>query len=610
MRRMTSAASTATRYLSKRRVALLAVAATVALVTGSAALAQWPVRGADPQNTQQVDVPGPVEPALKWKSDTDGYELDGFIGGTGTRAHAVVDSEGRLVTGMKRSDVDPSRYDLLFLDPADGTIDMTVEEAGTSCEPAVANDGTIWAYLNVNERTEADPANPPPHPQASAWLVSIDPGTGEVLTHYSGDVTSPGVRPCVSSLTFGPDGSILSLENAQGAQGTVRSIDPLTGQPRWETVLTADPDIFSATGGQILVARDGSVASPLGSPGIAYVQVRTEPDRDLGVVKLDLTDGSILSIVEVPGEETHPGFLVDPGDGIVVSTIAIGNPDLRGHLTRVVDDGANLSVDWTEAIPVAGGAFHNAVRDMAAYGEHVVAWYASGNEIVAFRWDDGSVAWHHDSRATRTPDIAIDANGYIYVSGDLEVLNAQGRLVAAIDNREMIELLSVRGLGPLAFDPAPSERALEPSLLYLYSHGTTTWLAFELVHIDPRCYNANSLCGTQENDDLAGTAADELFITGNGADAVAAGGGNDKVLSGAGGDDVNGGGGNDVLSLGGGSDRALGGKGKDTIKGGGGNDVLNGGPGRDKLIGGKGKDTCFKTKGDILKGCERVKRAH
>jgi hypothetical protein len=563
-----------------------------------------------------------VEPGLKWKADMPGYELDGGIGGTGIRARAVVDGEGRLVTGMKKSGVVPNQYDLLFLDPAEGSIDMTVEDVGTFCQPAVAEDGTIWAYLNENERTLADPSNPPLVGTATAWLVSIDPATGGILTHYSGDAGSPGVKPCTDGLTFGPDGAVLALENAQGATGTLRSIDPLTGEPNWETVLTDDPEIFAA-GERILVAREGSPASSPGAPGTAYVRVRREPSNptQYAVAKVDLSDGSVDSIVNIPGNHFITGelFVVDPGDGVVIAAGIAASPTVRGHVTRVVDDGAALSVDWTKEIKadaaagelkdaLSGGAvmvmpqptIEVALReapkneggrlarpstvDGAAQEEDglMVAWYRQLDEVVAFRWTDGSVAWHHKPPADRTHEIVVDGNGYIYLSGNLEVLNPSGRRVVHISNSEIPELLNVRGLGPLAEDPAPSAKSLEPSLLYVYSHATTTWLAFEPVHIDSRCYNPGVICGTNEADLLIGTGAGELFIAGRGNDEIDAGGGGDTVLAG------------------GGKDTLLGKGGKDVLKGQGGADKHVGGAGHDKCVGGPGRDT--------FKSCERKKQ--
>jgi len=578
-----------------RRSLLLTLVLSLAFIP--VALADWPVRGGDPQNSRNADVPGPVQPGLKWTSTLPGYEIDGTVGGAGTRGHAVVDGQGRLVTAMRKSGVAPAQYDLLFLDPADGSVDLTVPDAGGRCLPAIADDGTVWTYLNVNSRTLADPANPPPATSAIAWLVSIDPTTGAVVTHYSGGGASPPVFPCQSELTFGLDGTLLTFENAFGATGTIRSIDTTTGLPNWETIINDLPEVVDS-GERLLVAPVGSPASPLGSVGAAYLHVIVEESpgvRHLALYKVDLATGSVAATVDIPGTDWNSphisGFLVDPEGGVIVTTVRDADPTVEGHVMRIVDDGTNLSVDWSVAIDNASG-FKDTVSAMAVNNKHIVAWYNAVNEVVIFRWDDGSILRHYKPKGVdRTHDIVVDANGYTYFASPLEVMSPSWKRVVQINESKIPALLSVRSFGPLATDPAPSAKALEPSLLYVYSHGAADWLAFEPVHIDPRCYNANVICGTHRLDELFGTGAAELFIAGKGNDLISAGGGNDTVLAGGGKDAVHGGPGNDVL------------------KGQGGPDVLRGQGGKDKHIGGPGNDECIGGPGrDTFKSCERKKQ--
>jgi len=579
-----------------RRFLAGAVVLALASVPGIAS-ADWPLRGADPQNSRQVDIPGPVQPGLKWTSPLPGYEIDGSVGGAGTRAHGVVDAQGRLVTAMRKSGVLPAQYDLLFLDPSDGSVDLTVEDAGSACLPAVAEDGTVWTYLNVNTRTTADPDTPAPATSATAWLVSVDPTTGGIDTYYSGGGAAPPVVPCQSELTFGPDGSLLAFENSHGGSGTIRSIDPATGEPNWETVMRDQPEVINE-GERLLVAPEGSPASPFGSAGAAYLHVMEEEatsERHLALYKVDLATGAVASTVDIPGSiwsSAHIlGFVVDPGGGIIVTTRQDGDPTVQGHVMRIVDDGSDLAVDWTVEIDGSGG-FKGMLSAMAVNGDHIVAWYSAVDEVVIFRWDDGSILRHHrPGGGDRTHDIVVDGNGYTYIASPLEVLSPNFRRVVRISEAKIPALLGVRSFGPLATDPAPSALALETSLLYVYNHGAADWLAFEPVHIDPRCYNANVICGTHEADDLAGSSAAELFIAGNGNDNISAGGGNDRILAGGGKDSALGGAGNDVLKGQGGAD---------TLKGQGGKDKHIGGPGRDRCIGGPGRDT--------FKSCERKKQ--
>ncbi len=66
--------------------------------------------------------------------------------------------------------------------------------------------------------------------------------------------------------------------------------------------------------------------------------------------------------------------------------------------------------------------------------------------------------------------------------------------------------------------------------------------------------------------------------------------------------------GNDALVSGDGADRINGGNGNDGLGGGRGADRLDGGLGSDVISGGRGRDTCIRDEGDIVKGCEVVRR--
>jgi len=87
--------------------------------------------------------------------------------------------------------------------------------------------------------------------------------------------------------------------------------------------------------------------------------------------------------------------------------------------------------------------------------------------------------------------------------------------------------------------------------------------------------------GTNGNDTLTGTPANDIVFARAGDDQVSTLDGNDHVFGAAG---------NDSIDLGGGNDRARGGPGNDTILGGNGNDRLRGRHGDDSLDGGAGAD--------------------
>jgi Ca2+-binding RTX toxin-like protein len=96
--------------------------------------------------------------------------------------------------------------------------------------------------------------------------------------------------------------------------------------------------------------------------------------------------------------------------------------------------------------------------------------------------------------------------------------------------------------------------------------------------------------GTEFDDILRGSQADEHFLGYEGNDIIYAGSGKDDVKAGNGDDQVFGGAGKDRIDGGNGNDSLIGGDGDDYIIGGKGNDVLQGGMGRDGLVGGKGAD--------------------
>ena len=108
------------------------------------------------------------------------------------------------------------------------------------------------------------------------------------------------------------------------------------------------------------------------------------------------------------------------------------------------------------------------------------------------------------------------------------------------------------------------------------------------------------LVGTPEDDVLEGAAGNDL-IQGLGADDVLTGGGGADVIEGGEGDDLlDGGEDDDTLKGGLGDDVLMGDAGIDNLAGGEGDDVLDGGDGADTLDGGAGKDELAGGEGDDL----------
>lgn len=96
--------------------------------------------------------------------------------------------------------------------------------------------------------------------------------------------------------------------------------------------------------------------------------------------------------------------------------------------------------------------------------------------------------------------------------------------------------------------------------------------------------------GTEGDDELKGTSANELIIAKGGDDEVDAKGGDDCVIGGTGEDDLDGGTGKDIIVGGEGKDDLHGGSNSDTLYGDGGNDEIDGESGDDTIYGGPGND--------------------
>ncbi|MGQ0630533.1 MAG: hypothetical protein ACT4P1_05785 [Sporichthyaceae bacterium] len=109
------------------------------------------------------------------------------------------------------------------------------------------------------------------------------------------------------------------------------------------------------------------------------------------------------------------------------------------------------------------------------------------------------------------------------------------------------------------------------------------------------------LHGGPGDDDIDGRGGKDILCGGSGRDELAGGDGNDLLVGGSGRDDLRGQDGRDTLEAGDSADLLSGGDGTDTLRAGDGDDALSGGlgrddlrgqSGRDALDGGPGRDTC------------------
>lgn len=109
-----------------------------------------------------------------------------------------------------------------------------------------------------------------------------------------------------------------------------------------------------------------------------------------------------------------------------------------------------------------------------------------------------------------------------------------------------------------------------------------------------------SLFGTEDDDEIDGSGADEQIRGLDGSDTMDGGAGDDTLLGQVGPDDLYGGAGDDVLSGGIGNDTVMGDAGDDLLSGGVNSDALHGRDGDDTLTGDGGRDTLFGGNGDDL----------
>ena len=112
--------------------------------------------------------------------------------------------------------------------------------------------------------------------------------------------------------------------------------------------------------------------------------------------------------------------------------------------------------------------------------------------------------------------------------------------------------------------------------------------------------NGNFVIGTNGDDALNGSGAQDIIWAEDGDDSISTGTGNDIIYGGAGNDTIRAGSGNDVVYGDAGDDAIIGGEGNDLLYGGDGNDTIEGNTGNDTIYGGSGNDTITGNEGDDM----------
>ncbi|MEM8870038.1 MAG: calcium-binding protein, partial [Pseudomonadota bacterium] len=110
----------------------------------------------------------------------------------------------------------------------------------------------------------------------------------------------------------------------------------------------------------------------------------------------------------------------------------------------------------------------------------------------------------------------------------------------------------------------------------------------------------DELRGGKGNDDVRGGAGDDVVRSGAGDDVLSGGAGDDFMMAGAGDDEIDGGAGNDEMRAGQGDDIMDGGAGDDEMRASGGDDQMSGGAGHDVMRGAAGDDRMLGGNGDDM----------
>jgi serralysin len=118
---------------------------------------------------------------------------------------------------------------------------------------------------------------------------------------------------------------------------------------------------------------------------------------------------------------------------------------------------------------------------------------------------------------------------------------------------------------------------------------------------------ADLILGNSGSDYIQGNMGDDTLDGGDGSDRIQGGQGNDLIAGSEGNDSVNGNLGGDTISGDAGNDSLRGGQGNDSVSGGDDNDILSGDLGADTLTGGAGSDLFqFSGQGSLVASPDRV----
>ena len=428
--------------------------------------------------------------------------------------------EAYLLAGEEAAD--PADHSIISGTVPPGATLRLQKQFSTPSHPNAPGNPTVAETL---ESTLAGPAD-----GTYEWHVNpssrpdLDEGPGQTPPAETWTMTCE--RP--GQGTFGP----VQVSVARGANQVVDWASPVCGtDPPVNTPPVADFDFLPA--------------SPEVGDQVNFISTSTDSDGaiDPADTKWDLNSDGDFNDVGV--------------DGIgLTATRTFNSAGAFPVSVQVTDDGGDADVE-TRTVTVSAAANNaptagfNFTPSSPAVGENVVFDSTSSDS-------DGSIqelAWDFD---------------------------ADGQFDDGL-GRQVTRAFTQAGLYPIALRATDNDGAS--------SIGTRTVRVGPVPLVSPNPASSEPSCrgraptimGTNGDDRLRGTGADDL---------IAALGGDDRILGLGGNDTICGGSGDDRLGGGAGGDALLGNKGDDRLRGGAGGDLLLGGQGDDREAGGSGKDRC------------------
>ena len=359
-----------------------------------------------------------------------------------------------------------------------------------------------------------------------------------------------------------------------------------TGEPAYEdigvlaiTVKATDSQGASATADFSLTVNQSPELTVIGTAG---------NDSLRGASRSDWIDGGAGADV-MRGGRGDDRYVVDNTADLITEFFNQGNDSIYSsvnyvtpaHVENLFLSGNALTASGNELNNVLIGNTGNNVLTGGAGADLLAGWL--GNDSLDGGQDGDVYLWNQgDGRDTITENAG---------NGGVDIVRfGAGITIDSLASREFIDSAGNRRLFITVLDQDGQERADQGIELALSSTGSAVIERFELTDANGslstfalsqiKVTTVNTY-GSNGNDTLTGSRADDRMDGGNGDDTIYGRSGNDILWGGNAQDRLFGEGGNDQL---------WGGNGDDWLQGGAGNDLIDGDNGADIIIAGSGND--------------------